>query len=56
MAEPSAPQKPSPTTSEKIAAGATSLGLARIVTRSFDLITLVVLTRCLLPADFGLEK
>jgi len=39
---------------EKIASGTTFLAFTRIVTRSFDLITFIVLTRCLAPADFGL--
>jgi PST family polysaccharide transporter len=54
MAEPDTSEMPSPTMRDKIASGTTSLALARIVTRSFDLITFIVLTRCLVPADFGL--
>lgn len=39
---------------ERTAAGALVLAGARTLSKSFDLITLVILTRCLLPQDFGL--
>ncbi|MBA3056070.1 MAG: oligosaccharide flippase family protein [Sphingomonadales bacterium] len=39
---------------ERTATGALFLGGVRILTKSLDLITLLILTRCLLPQDFGL--
>jgi O-antigen/teichoic acid export membrane protein len=45
---------PSRTISQRVASGASLLALVRFVTRSLDLITLMVLTRYLMPGDFGL--
>lgn len=41
-------------TRDKVARGAILLTVTRLLSRSFDLVTLIVLTRVLLPADFGL--
>lgn len=43
-----------PAIRDKVAKSAMLLGSMRLVGRSLDLITLVVLTRILLPADFGI--
>lgn len=45
---------PAPTLRHKVADGALLLTFVRTLTRSLDLIGLVVLTRFLLPGDFGL--
>lgn len=45
---------PTTTLRHKVANGALLLTLVRTLTRSFDLLSLVILTRFLLPGDFGL--
>ncbi|WP_296676789.1 oligosaccharide flippase family protein [Novosphingobium sp.] len=39
---------------DKVARGAILLGSTRLLARALDLVTLMVLTRCLLPQDFGI--